>query len=346
MIRFRAFALAFALLAAPVTAEPVVSHASDNVPGKTQMGVNLSGCSFTMNGALCPTPADVDWYADAGFMMVRIPFKGEQAGDPEVVAKIAAAARRARKRGMTVILDRHDYKWPAPEEQVAFWRKLLPQMPEGMWIDPENEPRGFDDPVETNNWMQWARDANAIIAGLRRAGLDNVIVLEWPGWSAMYRFDKHERVTPDYKKPCDSAGCALDRSGGLIDPAGRTLLSPHMYFDKGSSGTNGKCNPSEVFSRFAEQARARHLKALVGEVAFGSHRGVNAACRAVGEAAIAAVYANPDVYRGVTWWGGGRAWKSDYPFAIAPKGHQDKNSAYVRMLTGRANRVDATAAKP
>ncbi len=342
----RIFAILLALIAVPGEAKPVVSHASDNVPGKTQMGVNLSGCNFTEDGVLCPKPADVDWYADAGFEMVRIPFKGEQADDPAIVAQIAATARAAQKRGMTVILDRHDYKWPAPAEQVAFWRRLLARMPSGVWIDPENEPRGFDDPELTNDWMQWARDANMLIAGLRQAGLDNVVVLEWPGWSAMFRFDKHERVTPTYTKPCESAGCALDRSGGLIDPIGRTLLSPHMYFDKGGSGTKADCGTPDVFAAFARYARERHLKALVGEAAFGSYRGVSAACRAAGEAAIAAVRANPDVYRGVTWWGGGRGWKSDYVFAIAPKGHEDRDSDYVRMLTGRANRVDAKVAKP
>ena len=139
----------------------------------TRFGVNLEGCTFVDNGALCPTVEDLAWYIDkAGFQSIRLPFNGFQAKNPVVMQRIVDLTNAATSRGVPIVLDRHDYTWPAPAEQVAFWLPILRRVnnPELVMVDLMNEPRGFDDPVLTNDWMQWVRDTNQIVAGIRKAG--------------------------------------------------------------------------------------------------------------------------------------------------------------------------------
>ncbi len=182
-----------------------------------------------------------------------------------------------------------------------------------MLLDLVNEPKGFNDPVLTNDWDQWLRDSNLIIAGLRANGIRHPILLEYPQWSATFRFDKGEGP----KKACESAGCAIDRGGGLKDPLGLTFINGHRYFDRGSSGTNKECEAkTSGFVEFAAQLRQRGLKAYITESAFGSHYGVKASCAVVGAEAITALRKNSDVLLGITWWGGGRIWPEGYIFKI------------------------------
>ena len=193
---------------------PVRSGASANVRIKGPIfGVNISGCSFVADDALCQTPAVIRSYLDTGFTMVRLPFKGSQMADPAIRRKVVAATRAALDRGAYVVLDRHDFSWPSVSEQVAFWTSLMARMPrfDRIIIDPMNEPKHFDDPVLTNDWDQWARDINQVIDGLRAAGIRNVIAPEYPGYSATFRLRKRE----DAAKPSESALVALDRAGGL-----------------------------------------------------------------------------------------------------------------------------------
>ncbi len=316
---------------------PVRSSASTNVRIRGPVfGVNIAGCSFVADGTLCPTPASVRAYLDKGFTMVRLPFKGPQMADPVIRRKLVAATRAALDRGAYVVLDRHDYSWPSVSEQVAFWTSLMASMPRSdrIIIDPMNEPKHFDDPVLTNDWDQWARDTNQIIAGLRAAGIRNVIAPEYPGSSATFRLRKRE----DAAKPSESALVALDRAGGLKDPLGLTIINGHRYFDKGSSGTQPSCTGTPGYDNFAYELRARGLKGIITESAFGRAGAIPPSCEAAGAAAIAYLKTNADTVVGVTWWGGGAAWNERYLFKIEPKkgsfGPKHKD-AYLDRLLGR-----------
>ena len=316
---------------------PVRSGASANVRIKGPIfGVNISGCSFVADDALCPTPAVIRSYLDTGFTMVRLPFKGSQMADPAIRRKVVAATRAALDRGAYVVLDRHDFSWPSVSEQVAFWTSLMARMPrfDRIIIDPMNEPKHFDDPVLTNDWDQWARDINQVIDGLRAAGIRNVIAPEYPGYSATFRLRKRE----DASKPSESAVVALDRVGGLKDRLGLTIVNGHRYFDKGSSGTQPNCTAAPGYDNFASELRARGLKGIITESAFGRAGAIPPSCEAAGAAAIAYLKTNADTVVGVTWWGGGAAWNERYLFKIEPKkgsfGPKHKD-AYLDRLLGR-----------
>jgi endoglucanase len=240
-----------------------------------------------------------------------------------------------------IVLDRHDYTWPAPAEQVAFWLPILRRVndPEMVMVDLMNEPRGFNDPVLINDYMQWVRDTNVIVAGIRQAGFRHRILVEWPQWSASFRFDKKEGP----KNDCGSAACAMDRTpGGLVDPLNRIILSPHRYLDKGGSGQSGTCTdiPAQAgnLREFAASARKRGYRAVLGEYAFGSYRGIPTSCAVLGANVIAALKADSDVWLDAMAWGGGRAWKDDYTFKVEPPKSMRSSVPmpdYVKMIAGR-----------
>ncbi|RYF00806.1 MAG: hypothetical protein EOO77_33590, partial [Oxalobacteraceae bacterium] len=129
--------------AAPAT--PITSTASRNIAlgGVPLTGVNLSGCEFSLDGALCPTATSVRAYVDKGFRAIRIPFRGAQVRIPAVVARIKAAADAATSQGVYVILDRHDYGATFDAAQAAWWVSFIKNFPDTKYvmIDTMNEPR-------------------------------------------------------------------------------------------------------------------------------------------------------------------------------------------------------------
>jgi aryl-phospho-beta-D-glucosidase BglC (GH1 family) len=329
-----------AVVAPTVPAAPAAPAIPANHTARVDplFGANLSGAEASGGDAVRPSLEDWKGYVERhGFKLIRYPFKDDRM-TPARIAELKVNVAYARSKGVPVILDNHTYRWDAPAKAIAFWTGFARNFPDdgSVILDLVNEPRGFDDPVLTNDWMQWARDSKLIIAGLRANGIKHPIALEWPQWSATFRFDKKEGAW----KACESAGCALDRdTSGPLDPLNRTYLNGHRYFDKGSSGTSKDCDvKTSGFVEFAEQLRQRGLKAYITESAFASHYGMKPSCAAVGAEALAALRANSDVLLGVTWWGGGRVWPESYIFKIDPPKaarFTAPTSSYVEQLTGR-----------
>lgn len=301
-----------------------------------RFGVNLSGGEARGTDAVRPKLSDLRYYVEElRFDLIRYPFKTDRM-TPDRIAELRTLTDYARSRDVPFILDNHSYSWRPVDEQIAFWTGFARQFPDdgSVLLDLNNEPKGVE-------WMQWASDAKRIVAGLRRNGARHPILLEWPGYSAVTRFDKHEARN----KPCQSAGCALDRTPGTLDPLGRTYMSGHRYFDANGSGTAAACRqrngaPRERsgFVAFAAQLRKRGLQGYITEAAFGNYRGIPESCKVVGKEAIAAIRANADVLRGITWWGGGRLWPDRYPFKIeCPKAQRATcpPSAYQQMISPR-----------
>jgi len=300
-------------------------------------GANLSGAEASGGDAIRPSLADWKGYIDRhGFGLIRYPFKDNRM-TPARIAELKVHVAYARSKRVPVILDNHTYRWDAPPTSIAFWTGFARNFPDdgSVLLDLVNEPKGFNDPILTNDWDQWLRDSNLIIAGLRANGIRHPILLEYPQWSATFRFQKKEGPN----KACESAGCAIDRGGGLKDPLGLTFINGHRYFDKGSSGTNKDCATTiSGFATFADHLRRRGLKGYITESAFGSHYGVKASCAAVGAEAIAALRANSDVLLGITWWGGGRVWPESYFFKIDPPKavrFTAPTSSYTKMIAGK-----------
>lgn len=318
----------------PVDAKPAPVAA-------TLFGANLSGAEASGGDAVRPSLEDFKGYIERyGFKLLRYPFKDYRM-TPARIAELKVNVAYAGSKGVPVILDNHTYRWDTPDKAIAFWTEFARNFPDdgSVILDLVNEPRGFDDPMLTNDWMQWARDSKLIIAGLRANGIKHPIALEWPQWSATFRFDKKEAAW----KACESAGCALDRdTSGPLDPLNRTYLNGHRYWDKGSSGTSQSCDTTwgegSGLDDFAAQLRKRGLKGIVTEAAFGASFGIKDNCKNIGKNAIADMKDNADVLYGITWWGGGRIWPESYLFKIDGKKatrYTMPLNPYLVQLTGR-----------
>jgi hypothetical protein len=319
------------------SAAAVQGVAPTPVPTGVLFGANLSGAEASGGDVLRPTIGDLQGYIDHfGFKLIRYPFIDARM-TPERIVELRTLVDYARSRNVPMILDNHNYKWVSVQEMVEFWTGFARHFPDdgSVMLDLVNEPQGFNDPVITNDWMQWVRDARLIIAGLRANGINHPILLQYPQWSASFRFDKKELASQE----CASAGCALDRSPGPLDPIGRTFINAHRYFDKGASGTSKICvDKASGFVSFAAALRKRGLKAYITESAYGSSYGVDPSCTTVGQEAVEALKANSDVLLGVTWWGGGRIWPEHYHFKIEPLKAQRFMAtmpAYTQQLLGR-----------
>ncbi|MBB5709339.1 cellulase family glycosylhydrolase [Sphingomonas xinjiangensis] len=331
----------------PSVTLPVASAVS-SVPKQTVavakaaplFGANLSGAEANGSDVLRPSLWDLQGYVERyNYKLIRYPFIDNRMTAARIV-ELRTLTEYARSKGVRMILDNHTYKWKSVQEMVTFWTTFARNFSDdgSVILDLVNEPSGFNDPVLTNDWMQWVRDSKLVIAGLRANGIKHPIALEYPQWSATFRFDKGEAAA----MACESAGCALDRDkGGPLDPLNLTYINAHRYWDKGSSGTNGTCDltwgPTSGIDSFAAQLRKRNLKGVITEAAFGSSYGTHATCAEMGKDAIADIKANGDVLLGVTWWGGGRMWPEKYHFKIEPKKDtrfQVEVTPFIKQLRG------------
>lgn len=331
----------FLLLATPAMAGPVKSSASKNISLSRSplMGVNLSGCEFVDNGALCPTVSAINTYIDKGFNAFRIPFRGKQASNPAVIARIKAAADAAAARGAYVILDRHDYGNTFDAAGAAWWAGVMKNFPDDrhVMVDTMNEPKTGRSYEKDSKGKSYATDVNEGIAAFRKAGLKHVLLIEWRHWAGMQNFNKNEASN----KPCSSPACSFDRAGGLKDPLGRTMISGHRYPDSDGSGTSATCvntTASKLIGNTTAAAQARDLKVWVGEFAFGNAKSMSSTCKAVGQDMVRYMRSLPKTYVGVSWWGGGNGWKEDYHYKVEPKKGTFASAAdsdYLKVLVGK-----------
>lgn len=327
--------------APPIDASPFATGPSRNVHFDRQhFGVNLSGCEFADSGSLCPTAKSLGEYLDKGFTAFRVPFRGKQATNPAIIAKLVALTNAAAVRGAYVILDRHDYGAPFNAAQVPFWTALLRHFTahDHIMVDTMNEPKGGRSYQPDANGLSFATDVNEGIAAFRAAGHRNTLLIEWKGSSGMGRFAKNEPS----RKACESPACSFDRAGGLKDPLGQTMVSGHGYPDGNGSGTSQYCAADKASGAWVSNGingtRQRGVKVWVGEIAFARHDRLSATCRAVATGTIARFRDNADAVAGVTWWGGGAPWKEDYHYKIEPKKGSfatAPNSPYLELLLGR-----------
>ncbi|WP_184091877.1 cellulase family glycosylhydrolase [Sphingomonas xinjiangensis] len=118
-------------------------------------------------------------------------------GKPARINELRTLTEYARSRGVRMILDNHTYQWKSVQEQVSFWTTFARNFPDdgSIVLDLVNEPGGFNDPVLTNDWMQWIRDAKLVISGLPKNGVNHPMAIQYPQWSAAFRFDKAEPIS-------------------------------------------------------------------------------------------------------------------------------------------------------
>jgi endoglucanase len=290
-------------------------------------GVNIAGAEFG-EGNL-PGKHGKDYihdvsqaskFAAAGFNVVRYPFRWERV-QPDLaswneveVALLQKSVDELLKLGLTVILDPHNYARyhgklitdinKGPEAFAAFWVRLgslyknNPQVLFGMM----NEPYDMD----TRKWLEVA---NAVLAALRSAGINNVVLVpgtRWTGawtWAAKDQWgDSNANVMSAIKDPLQKKGSSPKA----------ILIDMHQYFDTDGSGRSEECVAgAERLQAATQWLRKNKLRGFLSEFAAG----YNPNCKKSIEDVLLFMDQNSDVWAGWTWWSSG-VWWGAYIFAI------------------------------
>lgn len=305
-----------------------LSAAAEKNPRLQFTGVNISGGEFgKLPGTegtdyIYPSPADIDYYVDLGFNLIRVPFRWERLqptlGAPFAAADLAlltAVVEYAAGRGIHVVLDTHNYarrrladdNWTAdhligstPVPTAAFADycarlantfKSTPAVIFGIM----NEPWG----MEPEAWLEIANEA---IAALRGEGAAQLVLVPGIAYTGAHSWISARNTV----------------MGAVADPAHNFAFEVHQYFDPDSSGTSalavGPTVGSDRIEEFQRWCRESNFRAFLGEFASGADDTSLAAlsdlCRTL--------EANSDVWLGWAAWAGGSWWPDDYIFTLEP----------------------------
>lgn len=290
-------------------------------------GINIAGGEFGSNAPgrmntdyIYPTKAEIDYYANLGFKIIRVPFKWERI-QPTLNGALSVADQQAIRtvitnataRGMTVVLDMHNYGQRAtgsnyqtmvnvgttqvPGSALAdAWIKLAYEYRYNgsVWLGLMNEPH-------TMNAATWWPIVKKLVVDIRAAGLWNKLLVPGTAWTGA-----HSWV---------SSGNAANYNG-FTDPANNFALEVHQYLDADSSGTSATCVAGSG-ARVAEvinwSKSKGGVKLFMGEM--GATSGTQ--CGIEYRDMLNRMEAS-GVFRGWTAWGGGSWWPSSYIFRTLP----------------------------
>ncbi len=285
--------------------------------------INLAGAEFAgkkLPGVMnrdytYPQADEIDYFLDAGFAGVRLPFKWERLQRKPLggfhkaeIAEIDRVVAQVTGRGGVLILDPHNYGRrdgikisPGSREEDAFvdlWRRLARRYRDNgrVVFGLMNEPHGIaaDD---------WAQSVQRTIKAIREEGADNLVLVPGTAWSGAHSWE--------------SAGNAA-AFDGFHDPGDNFAYEVHQYLDKDYSGTDATCISADVGAAALAGKTAwlkeQGARAFLGE--FGAS--ANPPCPAALANMLTYMEANADVWMGWSYWAAGRWW-GDYAFSIHPR---------------------------
>jgi len=311
-------------------------------------GANISGGDFgTVPGTYgidytYPTKAEIDYYADRGVNVLRLPFNWERvqhdlhggldsAGDGTAdFERIQQVVKWITDRGMIAVLDPHDYggrnvdgmprkvgSAELPASALAdLWVRLAHAFKgnERVWFGLMNEP--MDIPAAA-----WRAIAQSVTNAIRATGARNRLLVPGTAYSGA-----HSWV---------SSGNAAQMAT-FVDPADNFAFDVHQYLDADSSGKSGTCIQGASASRldpFIEWAKAAPgRKGFLGEFAAGDPSIAGQEQCAAELAALLGAAENSGVFIGWTAWGGGAWWEPSYIFRLEPNDLSGPDTNYMQML--------------
>jgi endoglucanase len=312
-------AAAFTLLCAsgPVSAETKeVALRGVNLPGAASAPQVLPGKHGT--NYLYPSREDVRMYADIGMNVIRLSFLWErlqpQLNEPfagEELSHIDDLVRSARARGMTVVLDLHNYgsyrgrligSKEVPVASFAdFWTRLAQHY--------KDEPLvafGLMNEPNRQSAQEWAAIAQTAVTAIRKTGARQLILVPGANYSGAQRWLNKDGTLSN-----------AEALAHLQDPAHHFAFELHQYFDADASGTHPTCITQDVgvkaLSSATQWLRSTGNKGFLGE--FGVSP--DPVCLAVLDKTLGYMAANGDVWLGWTYWAAS-PWFGSYMFNIYP----------------------------
>lgn len=294
------------------------------------LGVNLAGAEFASQknpgtygvDYIYPSHSEIDYYANAGMSVIRLPFLWERLQtsafaplDASQLAHIDDVVNYANAKGLKVILDAHDYGsyqgsliGSAAVPNAAFadmWGKLAGHFAAdtNVMFDLMNEPHA-------QTAAQWLDSTNAAIAEIREAGATSQEILV----SGTYSDGAWRWVKTDN---------AAVIGTGVQDPSHNFAFDVHQYLDSNGSGTHATVVSTsigverlEAITNWAE-ATGNHL--FLGEFGVSTDQTSVAAL----DNMLSYMQTHSDAWQGATYWAGG-PWWGNYMYSIEPSNGADK----------------------
>jgi hypothetical protein len=220
------------------------------------------------------------------------------------------------------VIDDHSYSPYGNTDLLPFWTALGQKL-KATYGDNDLIKLELQNETNSGNWETgYAANLKTLTLGIRAAGINYPLIAGWGCWNAVGYYGK--------------ALAEIDSVGGVVsfDPLGKLEFSAHHYptttgNDKPSSGqTAAQIKNGSVYDQFVpmfDEFKKRGLKIWITEIGAGGsgHAWLSNGSNVPtfdGKAwfnqftGICAKY--PDTLAGVLMWGGGQAWKDDYPFKI------------------------------
>jgi len=321
-----AMALAAPASAAALTKTSVSASPAIIAPSRVPLaGVNISGGEF---GALpgkinyqyiYPSNAEIDYFYNNGMRILRIPFRWERL-QPTLFGPLATADRVALKaattyatsKGMTVVLDMHDYAARratpnatvsslvgtdlVPEAALAnAWTQIASDYRDNskVWLGLMNEPSRIDTAA-------WWTVTQKLVNDLRGNNITNKLMVPGASWTGAWSW-----ISSGNSRFAEA----------FTDPQKNFAFELHQYLDKDASGTNAACVPGSAsrVDAVISWAKSKKVQLFFGEIA-GSG---DAQCQIEYPAMLKKFNADSAVL-GWTAWGGGKWWNASYMFRLAP----------------------------
>lgn len=301
------------------------------------MGVNLASANFGKQYSdwpgtygvqyVYPAPAELDYYQRKGLTLIRLPFSWQRMQptpdgplDAAQVAHMQAFLDAARKRGLHVVLDAHDFgryhpfddstvigsaKVPIPAFQ-DFWTKMAAQF--------GNDPAvyGFDimnEPHDMGGARVWPAAAQAAVNGIRTVDKTTPIMVEGDNWANAATWQTYNGDL------------------NIDDPSHEIVYEAHEYFDANGSGNyvqtydQSGAYPNIGVDRlqpFVDWLNQQHARGYLGE--YGVPRN-DPRWLTVLDNFLASLKADGLIG---TYWAGGPWWGPTDPLSVEPINGQNK----------------------
>jgi len=300
-------------------------------------GVNISGAEYgDAEGSfetayIYPSAFTLDWAASRQMTAIRLPFLWERLqpelfGDLDAteLARLQDTVRYANQRGLSVILDPHNYAayrgrkigtaGVPPIALADFWRRLSQHFAgnDKAIFGLMNEPAE----IPSNVWFDASREA---LAAIRREGAENLVLVPGNMWTgASHWFEEQE------------GGSNAILFEHFSDPSDNFAFEFHQYMDADFSGTKSTCSRVEdavsALKEVTEWLERTGSKGFLGE--FGG----TASPECLTGLMTMADYLNrhPSNWIGWTAWAAGEWW-GDYPLSLQPVESIDKPQMRVLL---------------
>ncbi len=287
-------------------------------------GVNLAVAEFGKGDELgktyaYPGTAEFAYFHSKGMRVVRIPFLWERVqpvvrGDlrPADVAELDRCVAQANQLGLAVLLDVHNYGGRTVAGKHCFvgmdaelsgadfndlWVRLAKRYQDRplVWFGLMNEPHQHSAQLNAQ-LMQAAVDA------IRATGARNLITVPGTAYTGAHSW-------------ISSGNAAAFET--FKDPGDNVVFEVHQYLDQDHSGSHAEAVPGAGAKRltaFTAWAKAHHVRALLGETGWSQQP----AAMQEGEAELAAMDHDRDVWLGFTYWAAG-PWWGTYMYSLEPE---------------------------